>query len=68
MVGVKPNAGGPGSSPGQWDHHQSLTDHNFAAIGPTETHSTSFERSKPPLLAYSLIMRLKAFQREVLPF
>ena len=23
---------GPGSSPGQWDHLQSLTDHNFTAL------------------------------------
>ena len=33
IVIVEPNAGGPGSSPGQSDHLQSLTDHNFAALG-----------------------------------
>ena len=40
---IKP--GGPGSSHGQLDVPQSLTDHNCAAFWPTETHSTSFERS-----------------------
>ena len=31
-----------------------LTAHRFAALWPTETHSTSLERSKPPLLTQSL--------------
>ena len=37
---------GPGSSPGQSDHLQSLTDHNFAALWPRETNITSIEISK----------------------
>ena len=49
MARIDPSAGGPGSSPGQSDHPQSLTDHNFVALWPSETHSTSFERSKPLL-------------------
>ena len=32
----------------EWDHPQSLTDHNYAAFRPTENHSTSLERSETP--------------------
>ena len=46
-AGVELHAGGPGPTPGWWDHLQSLTDHNFAALWPTDTHSTSMDRSKP---------------------
>ena len=35
-----------------------LTAHRFAALWPTETHSTSLERSKPPLLTQSLFKSL----------
>ena len=59
-AGFEPNAGGPGSSPGGSDHLQSLTGHNFAALLTTEDHSTSFERSKPPLLTQTLFKRLAA--------
>ena len=31
-AGVEPNLDGQGLSPGQWDHSQSLTDPNFAAL------------------------------------
>ena len=31
--------------PDNFDHPQSLKDCNFAALQPTETHSTSLERS-----------------------
>ena len=46
---VEPTAGCLGSSPGRWDHAQSLTDHTFASLLLTEKHSTSFERSEPLL-------------------
>ena len=32
LVGWSQTTRGPGSSPGQWDHLQSLTDHNFTAL------------------------------------
>ena len=38
----------PGLTPEGIDHLQSLTDHNFAALGLTETQNTSLGRSKPP--------------------
>ena len=38
--------GGLDSIPVRWDHPQSLTDHIFAALKPTATHSTSLERSE----------------------
>ena len=41
-----PRMGGLGSTPGQWDHPQSLTDGNFAALRHTKTHSTPLQRSK----------------------
>ena len=37
-----------GLSPGPFIQSHSLKDHNFAPLGPIETHSTSLERSKPP--------------------
>ena len=40
------HTGGPGLSLGWQDHAQSLKDHIFAALSPTETQSDSFERSK----------------------
>ena len=42
---------------------QTLTACSFAALWPTETHSTSFERSKPHLLTQSLSKRLEALWR-----
>ena len=50
----EPKEVGPGSTPGQSDHSVSMTDHNFAALWPTETHNTTFKRSKPLLLSYTL--------------
>ena len=44
----------PGLSPEQLDYAKSLMDHNFVALWPKETHSTSFGRSKPFLLTYVL--------------
>ena len=41
------HAGTPGSTLGQQDHLQSLTDYNFEALWPIETHNTYMERSKP---------------------
>jgi len=58
-----PCAGSPGSSSGRWDHSQSLTDCNFATLWPTETYSTSIERSKPP---YYQLIRLAVILGEVL--
>ena len=56
-AGVEPNEGSPGWNHGQSDHSKSLRDHNFVTLWPTETHSTSFERSKPSLLTQSLFKR-----------
>ena len=47
------------SSPGWWDHPQSLMDRNFAALWPTDNNS--FERFKPLLLTYCLTKRLTGF-------
>ena len=62
--GIKP---GPHSCGSRWAAGQdffrspTLTACSFAALWPTETHSTSFERSKPRLLTQSLSKRLEAF-------
>ena len=42
---------------------QSLSDHNFTALWPTETQSISIKRSKTPLMTYCLTKRLAAFLR-----
>ena len=47
LANSQDGAGDPDSSPRQWDDLQSLMDHNFAALKPTETHNNSMERSKP---------------------
>ena len=38
------HAGCLGLTPAQWDHSWRFTDHNFAALWPIETHTTSLER------------------------
>ena len=51
----------PGFDLGQTDHPPTLTACNFAASGPTETHSTSLERSQPPSQTQLPLGGLKGF-------
>ena len=57
---IKPHTDSPSWTPGQQDHPSFLTACNFVASWPTDTHSTSLERSKPSLLTQSLFKSLKA--------